>query len=100
MKRGLLAKWIHTVYGIRDCHTLLTKEAVALGPYALNARRFGRQEGRTVAKPEEKPAMSSTASEPEPGIRTSAPTPPFKQSPLTTRFLVKYQLRDTGKEEK
>lgn len=79
---------------------MLTKQAVALGPYALNARRFGRQEGRTVAKSQEKPAMSSTASEPEPRGRPAAPTPPFKQSPLTTRFLVKYQLRDTGKEEK
>jgi hypothetical protein len=63
-------------------------------------RQSGGQEGRTVAKTQEKPATSSVASEPKPSTGLAAPTPPSHDSPLTMRFLVNYQRRDHAKEEK
>jgi hypothetical protein len=87
-----------TVYRIEVSR--VTSETVALGACALHARRSGRQEGRTVAKSLETPVMPRKTPSPRPPTGLAAPTALSRPSPLTTRLLIKYQLRRTTKEEK
>jgi hypothetical protein len=87
-----------TVY--RNTAARVTRETQTHRAYAAHARESGRQEGRTVAKSRENPAISPTTASPQPPTRLAAPPPPSRLSPLTTRLLTKYQLRDTTKEEK